>query len=260
MHPVTPTDPVPDVVPVHCRLDVPENVMASLTNPLALQVRLRSLSVSVVLSLLTVVAFATTPSQAAVGVRFVVDAAQSDGTVSGNLITDLQVGDRVTVHVEVDNSDQDGVLSLFTSAGFDPSVVIFDGGTSEPVILDEGGFGGDRLNRGLEPELRFGRSDEVLTLVYLFAAQPTSAGTVEIAATITFQVVAQDGTTAISHVLSPFDDSIINGLPNNTDVVHNLEFGSPVLLAVPEPSVSLLIAVGSLGAAFLGRVRARRRG
>jgi len=197
-------------------------------------------------------------ASAEVAARLIVDPANTDGVVDGNLVTGLQPGDQVGLLVEIDNSEGNRVPSLFTVAGFDPTIVTFETGTSVTILVEEG-FGGSSLSPLLQPELRFGQLDEAIVLAHARFGDPTQASTSDLAASMTFDVVGQDVASVIRHEISVFDESLINEIANDSDASPEFDLGSPVLLVVPEPALPSLLAIGLLGLAGLAQIGSGRR-
>ena len=200
---------------------------------------------------MTLVSFAVAlllaaPAVNAMTIRF-------DPIDSGPLIQ----GDEVTVDVRVDNPDEPGLLTIFVSVAFDPSVLTFKSGLSPGAIF--GSFASwPALVRASNPYVL--PSDPPGTIrAVSFATTSTNPLVLQsnqLLARLTFAVVGASATTTqLVPFIAPGDDIAAgdpstgpSGLPTNVkSIADRVTFEAAdeiAIAAVPEPGTTLLLGLG----------------
>ena len=172
----------------------------------------------------------------------------ADGTVNGNEVSDLAVGDQVEITINVDNTSGNPIQALFTFLNTTPGILELNQAVALPVP-PEVGFSTDILTplAGFGEQNVIGPAGQLLGLAHQVlpdgVADDAYSNAVSFGAVaIVFNVVGL-GVTDIVHV---DDASVVGGSGLSFD-------GGPLTVVVPEPGTALLMGLGLAGLAAAGR-------
>ena len=168
----------------------------------------------------------------------------------------LDVGDTFNVDVSVAWDEQSVLTGIFTSAGWDPSILSLTGSTTAPFLLFGPGAQGF-LGKVVDPSVFPGDPAGTIRTAQFVAASGQSAslgfaGTVLIS-TLTFQVVGVPAglTTDIDVVLNAGD--ICLGAGGFECAGIDFATAGTSVSIIPEPGTALLMGLGLVGLGYAGR-------
>ena len=185
--------------------------------------------------------------------------------LGGDAFLDVNVGNGVTVSVDISNPSADSIQAIFAALDVDPTQLSLLGGVFSGSILSAscGAFCTTDLGSSGGPVYK---SDDPSGFEILAAAFHSSASTVGIgpdvgAALLFFQVLNTDTPIPIGLGIASGNGILINGVTvdefNQSSHSALVQF-DPSIIYGPEPSQSALLSTGLIGLTFLSRTRMSR--